>query len=164
MVEPQLVYLYLNTPPPPRRGEHGVLDQKLASCRFLPDPKFPSLGILGFRYQAQDPCQTRRGFNPSLPPRGNPPRTVWSAEREEHEQVISKIPKIRRANGPWRVRSRVKHPCFDACDPGSSIPGVVMYSSSREKGAAWGALSRKRPRRSRISDAPQRRRAPESQK
>ena len=23
-------------------------------------------------------------------PRGNPPRTVWSAEREEHEQVMGK--------------------------------------------------------------------------
>ena len=97
----------VSDPPPPRRGEHGVLDQKLASCRFLPDPKFPSLGILGFRYQAQDPCQTRRGFNPSLPPRGNPPRTVWSAEREEHEQVISTIPKIRQTTGDTRGRKNV---------------------------------------------------------
>ena len=57
---------------PPPRGEHGVLDSKLGSCRVLPGPKFPRPGILGFRCLAQDPCQTRRGFNPSLPPGAQP--------------------------------------------------------------------------------------------
>ena len=40
-------------------------------------------------------------------PRGNPPRTVWSAEREEHEQVISKIPKIKQTTGDTRGRKNV---------------------------------------------------------
>ena len=40
-------------------------------------------------------------------PRGNPPRTVWSAEREEHEQVISTIPKIRQTTGDTRGRKNV---------------------------------------------------------
>ena len=62
---------------PPARGEPGVLDFILGSCRVLPGPKFPRPGILGFRCLAQDPCQTRRGFNPSLPPRR--PRTFRRA-------------------------------------------------------------------------------------
>ena len=40
-------------------------------------------------------------------PRGNPPRTVWLAEREEHEQVISKILKIKQTNGDTRGRKNV---------------------------------------------------------
>ena len=40
-------------------------------------------------------------------PRGNPPRTVWLAEREEHEQVISTIPKIRQTTGDTRGRKNV---------------------------------------------------------
>ena len=58
-------------------GVPGVLDYRLGSCRVLPGPRFPGPGILGFRCLAQDPCQTRRGFNPSLPPRQ--PRTFRRA-------------------------------------------------------------------------------------
>ena len=49
------------------------------------------------------------GFNPAVEggTRGNPPRTVWSAEREEHEQVISTIPKIRQTTGDTRGRKNV---------------------------------------------------------
>ena len=39
-------------------------------------------------------------------PRGNPPRTVWLTEREEHEQVISKIPKIKQTTGDTRGRKK----------------------------------------------------------
>ena len=38
------------------------------SCQFFPGLRFPSPRILGLRFLAWDPCQTRRGFNPSLPP------------------------------------------------------------------------------------------------
>ena len=58
--------MHVSGPPPPLG--HGVPDSNFQFRQFFPSPRFPSPRILGLRFLAWDPCQTRRGFNPSLPP------------------------------------------------------------------------------------------------
>ena len=61
----------------PPWGVHGVLDYNTKFLSGFARSQISKPQIPGSRCLAQDPCQTRRGFNPSLPPRR--PRTLCRA-------------------------------------------------------------------------------------
>ena len=62
----------------PPWGVPGVLDQDTQFLSGFDRSQISKPQIPGSRCRAQDPCQTRRGFNPSLPPRR--PRTFRRAD------------------------------------------------------------------------------------